>query len=336
MATMKQVADLAGVSRYTVSKVFNDIPVSEKTLKKVLDACEKLHYRRNIYATNLVKNTSTTIGMIISQNYDSFFGEIINAAEKEAYANGYQLICQCSHGSVEEEADIIAGFESLKVCGIIVAPVVDNFQIEHWESLEARLPVINFDCYLKKDSHYVMNNNKLSAKLITEHLLETGRVPAYLGSVHSHSNLAIKNRQSGYTQTLKKQGFSPLLIPTNNSDETTDSQKFGYDNLTHYLDLGNKLPEALFCATDRIAMGAIHAIQQRGFTIGKDTIVAGHDDLEFGAYMNPTLTTVAQPKLQMGVECVKILLELVNNKPQEKIQKTLQPKLIIRESTSIL
>ncbi len=335
MATMTQVAKVAGVSRYTVSKVLNGMNVSDITRKKVMNACKKLNYTRNLYATNLVRNESYTIGMIISQNFDSFFGEIINAAEREAHHNGYQLICQCSHGDLEEEAKIIRNYESLRVCGMIVAPVVRQGQFEHWALLEKRLPIINFDCYLNKDSHYVINDNYLSARLVTEHLLTTGRVPAYLGSVHPDMNLAIKNRKGGYVDTLKKHGFKPMIISTNNSRETVDNQAFGYDNIVAFLK-DQKSPEAIFCATDRIAMGVIFALQESGLVVGKDVLVAGHDDLQFGAYMNPTLTTVAQPKQEMGIECVKSLLDLIKTKNDwsgKKIQKVLKPELVVRRST---
>ncbi|OQA03911.1 MAG: Ribose operon repressor [Planctomycetes bacterium ADurb.Bin401] len=334
MTIMADVAAEAGLSRYTVSKVLNGVYVSEKSRQKVLEACKKLHYRRNLYATNLVRNKSFTIGMVISQSYDSFFGEIINAAEKEAHANGYQLICQCSYGDTQKENKIIMNFESLKICGLIVAPVVSDSQPEQWTVLEERFPVINFDCYLKQDSNYVINDNWLSGKLVTEHLISRGRVPAYLGSVHPDNNLAIKKRKKGYTDTMKKYGLQPQIIPTTNSSETMDNQQFGYDNFISYLNK-HALPEALFCATDRIAMGAIFALQERGIRVGRDIIVAGHDDLEFGAYMSPTLTTVAQPKQEMGAECVRSLLDLMqNNKSQKKyVQKVLRPELIIRQST---
>ena len=332
MATMKDVAELAGVSRYTVSKVLNGTYVSENTRQKVLDACKELHFSRNIHATSLVRNQSFTIGMIISQNYDSFFGEIINAAEREAYSNGYQLICQCSHGSIEEEARILANFESLRVCGVIAAPVVSDETARQWSMLEQRLPVVYFDCYLKKDSNYIINDNYQSARLITEHLLAKGCVPAYLGSVHPDTNLAIKMRKKGYVDTLKKNGHSPVLIPTDNTNEEVDNQAFGYDNLKGYLK-DAELPDAIFCATDRIAMGVIYLLQQMGVAVGKDILVAGHDDLEFGAYMNPTLTTVTQPKEQMGSECVNAILSFVDDPASKPVRKKLKPELIIRQST---
>jgi LacI family transcriptional regulator len=120
MSNMKEVASAAGVSRYTVSKYLNGIPVKEKTKQKILEACEKLDYRRNLFAVNLVNRKSQLIGMIISQSFDSFFGDIIAAAENEAHQKGYYLLCQCSYGSAREEAESwILSFHAVLriVCG---------------------------------------------------------------------------------------------------------------------------------------------------------------------------------------------------------------------------
>ncbi len=335
MATMSEIAKSAGVSRYTVSKVLNGAHVAEETYRRVLEACEKHHYTRNLHATNLVRNHSSIIGMVLSQDYDSFFGEIINAAEKEAALQGYQLICQCSHGDPREEEKIIRSFESLRICGMIAAPVTGTSNSALWEYLDQKMPLVHFDCFLSEDSHYVITDNRKSAGLITEHLIERQTVPAYLGSVHTTANLAVKERCTGYLETVTKHGLTPLMIPTSNSEESVDNQKFGIENIEAYLK-DNPLPASIFCATDRIAMGVIFALQQKGIKVGSDVLVAGHDDLEFGEYMNPTLTTVAQPRKDLGTECIRTLFTLLNTSqvPESRIQKVLPPELIIRKSTT--
>ena len=335
MSNMSEIAKTAGVSRYTVSKVLNGAHVAEETYRKVMEACEKHRYTRNLLATNLVRNHSSIIGMILSQDYDSFFGEIINAAEKEAARQGYQLICQCSHGDPVEEEKIIRSFESLRVCGMVAAPVTSDENRELWDHLDQKMPLIHYDCFLNEDSHYVISDNRKSAGLITEHLIERQSAPAYLGSVHSHANLAVKERCEGYVETVTQHGMTPLIIPTSNSVETVDNQRFGIENMLAFLET-NPLPASIFCATDRIAMGVIFALQQQGIKVGTDVLVAGHDDLEFGEYMNPTLTTVAQPKMDIGSECVRTLFDLLNASqlPEQRVQKVLPPELIIRQSTT--
>jgi LacI family transcriptional regulator/LacI family repressor for deo operon, udp, cdd, tsx, nupC, and nupG len=331
MVNMREVAAAAGVSRYTVSKFLNGVPVKESTNQKILSACEKLDYRRNLFAVNLVSQKSQLIGMVISQSFDSFFGDIIAAAENEAHKRGYFLLCQCSYGSPTEEARIIDTFLSMQVCGLCVAPVSSTDNLEQWTRLEKKMPVVYFDCYLKENSNYIMNDNFKSAQMVTEYLLSLGVVPHCLGSVHTENNIAIKKRNQGYRDTMVSAGYEPIFIPTNNTSEKLDSYLFGYENMTAYLQK-HDVPEALFCATDRAAVGAMKALSEKGFVIGRDVLVAGHDDLSMGGYLNPSLTSVAQPKNLIGEESVKAILSLLNSRTT-KIQKVLSPKLIVRDST---
>lgn len=331
MANMKDVAAVAGISRYTVSKFFNGVPVKENTRQKILAACEKLDYRRNLFAVNLVSQKSQLIGMIISQSFDSFFGDIIAAAENEAHKRGYFLLCQCSYGSPDEEARIIDTFLSMQVCGLCAAPVSSRENMERWSRIERKMPVVYFDCYLNENSNYIMTDNFTSSQIVTKYLLSLDVVPSYLGSVHKESNIAIKKRTQGYRDTMLSAGYEPVYIPTSNSGEKLDNFRFGYENMSAYLE-NHKAPEALFCATDRAAIGAMKALTEKGLVIGQDVLVAGHDDLSMSQYINPALTTVSQPKDLIGQESVKAVLTLLSSGTKQ-IKKTLSPKLIIRAST---
>ncbi len=332
MATMTDVAREAGVSRYTVSKVFNGIHVTEKTREKVMAACEKLQYHRNLFAVNLVNQQTHLIGMVISQAFDSFFGPIISAAEKEAHQHGYHLLCQCSYEDPEEERRIIETLLSMQVCAICTAPVTRDANRDTWKRVEERMPVIYFDRHLKAASNYIITDNFKSAQMVTEHLLAQGRRPAYFGSVHPESNLAIQQRNKGYAVTMRVAGHEPILIPATHSSETQDTPTYGYENMLAYI-AHNDPPEALFCATDRIALGAMHALREKGLKPGQDVLVAGHDDLSFCGFVNPTLTSVTQPKSCIGQESVRAVMQLLE-KPSKRIRKVLQPELIVRESTS--
>jgi DNA-binding LacI/PurR family transcriptional regulator len=331
IASMKDVASLAGVSRYTVSKFLNGNSVKEKTKQKILAACEELDYRRNLFAVNLVSKKSHLIGMIISQSFDSFFGDIIVAAENEAHKNGYFLLCQCSYGSPKEEARILDTFLSMQVCGLCVAPVSSKVNRERWLRTESKMPVVYFDCFLNEDCNYIITDNFKSAQIVTNHLLSLDRVPVYLGSVHREDNMAIKYRNKGYKAAMLSAGHDPILISTNNSKEKLDSFLFGYQNMDVYL-RHHKAPDALFCATDRTAVGAMRALTERGLVIGQDVLVAGHDDLSLCKFMNPTLTSVAQPKELIGTESVRAVLMLLESNAA-KIKKVLEPQLVVRDST---
>ncbi len=335
MATMHDVAKLAGLSLYTVSKVVNgNSTVKKATREKVMEACRRLGYERNLHAVNLVTKSTNTIGMIVSQIVNPFYAEIIEAAEKKATALGYQLVYRCSYMDAANEAAALRHFLSLKVCGIILSPVITRENQDLLAQLEERLPMVYIDRFFSDSSHYVVNDNFQSASMVTSHLLDQGAIPAYLGSFHGKLNRAFSERERGYRETMRKAGKDPLVIPGAQTGAKTDNENHGYSSFKAYLE-GHQPPSALFCATDSIAIGAMRASEERGLRIGRDMLVAGHDDLHFSAFLTPPLTTVSQPKQSMGEEAIKAIKELVESSPESPLQQTLHSQLRIRASSSI-
>lgn len=335
MPSMNDVAAVAGTSRYTVSKVINGSDdVREVTRKRVLDACRQLNYTPNLNAVNLVRGDSRTIGLITPQITDTFFGEVISAAERTAHAAGYQLVYECSYDDAEIECRIINSLKSLRVSGIIAAPVVGTSNQSVWSETESLFPVVYFDRYLHNKCHFVITDNRLSAYLATSHLLESGVPVAYLGSSHSTMNNAIRFRNLGYEQAVTEARQEPLFIPTDRTSSTNDDFLFGFENMEAYLKT-NRPPKAVFCATDRIALGAMRALFKEGLSVGDDVLIAGHDDLDFSAYSTPSLTTVTQSKARIGQKAIESVLALVKvkNKTDRKIRSKLKPELIVRESS---
>jgi DNA-binding LacI/PurR family transcriptional regulator len=333
---MREVAEKAGVSRYTVSKVLNnDKSVKKKTAEQVLKACNELAYFPNQNAVSLVKGKSTTIGVIVYQINNPFYSELVTATEEAALNNGYHVIFQSSYGNPQREADIIKRLCSLKVCGIIITPLPTDESRELLKQVEKNIPVVYVDRYYEKKSNYIINDNYDSAGKVTRHLIEEGGNPAYLGSARSLEDKHVFERQRGYLETMQKNKLTPELIPTSckgkvfkGKDE--DSEEFGYIMTGEWLK--NK-PEnnAMLCATDAIALGAMRAIAEAKLIIGKDFIIAGHDDYHFSRYLNPSLTTIRQPKNKIADNAVEMI---INNKTGKHRQLKLKSKLMIRDSSS--
>ena len=337
MATMTDVAAVAGTSRYTVSKVVNGgSDVREDTRRRILDACRQLHYTPNLNAVNLVRPESRTIGMITPQITDTYFTEVIASAEKAARSAGYQIVHECSYDNPVVEARIIESLKALRVVGIVAAPVVSESNQSLWSQTAKLLPTVYFDRFPHNECHYVVTDNRLSGSLVTRHLLGSGWSVAYLGSSHSITNSAIKLRHLGYEEAVAEACKQPLLIPTDCTKSTNDDFQFGFENMVAYLE-HHPQPKALFCATDRIAVGAMRAFSKYGITVGRDVIVAGHDDLDFAGFTTPSLTSVAQAKSEIGQAAIQALLAVKNsgNKLKQRIHKTLKPNLVIRESSVI-
>lgn len=335
MATMSEVARRAGLSRYTVSKVLNGDPTVKKTTRqKVMDACEFLHYVPNPHAVHLVRGRTRIIGLVVTSVTHPFYGEIIKAAEMQANERGYQVAYRCSYSDQEKEEQILQFFRAMGVCGILVAPVVTDPDRSFLNHLAESGTIVYFDRYLKKNSHYVMNDNLGSARLVTEHLLGRGTEPVYLNSLFGTYNVGLKLREEGYVQTMKQHAKKPAFIPIPKYEKgLLDNENFGYDHTLAWLKKGNK-PSAIFCATDLLALGAMKAIHDCGLKPGEDILVAGHDDQSFSSFTYPALTTVRQPRTEIGQAAVDIIIDIDQNlsAPKKYIQKTFPSTLIVRES----
>lgn len=334
VATMGDVARQAGYSRYTVSKVLNGDPtVADDTRQRVLEVCRALNYVPNPHAVSLVRKHSDSVGMVVTYLTDPFYGEIIRAAEHEAASRGLRLLVQCSYGDAAKEQRIIAAFRTLRVCGVVIAPVVPKANRGLLKELETLLPVVYIDRYLRRQSSFVMNDNLASSAMLVERLLSRGVSPAYLGSSHGLENVAACQREQGYLETMKRHGQTPVLVPLTLGMGGEDTPLFGYDNMAAWLAQGAR-PSGLFCATDSLALGAMKALYEAGLQPGTDVLVAGHDDLAFSAYTRPSITTARQPKEQIGRAAVQIVADKIERKiePDKHVQRTFASELILRES----
>lgn len=333
MATMADVARAAGLSRFTVSRALNGDPaVRPATRERVLAVCRKLDYAPNPHAVGLVRGRANLLGLIVSQITDPFYSEIIEAADRTARGRGTQIVVQCSYGEAALEEQILRNLLALRVRGLVVAPVMSAENRALWERAESAVPVVYIDRFFKRRCHYVMNDHYRGARLATEHLLDRRPSAAYLGSAHSRLNSAIVDRERGYRDAAAARRSRPLLVPTTRSRAGRDTEEFGYDNMKAYLREAPP-PPALFCATDAIALGAMLALSERGVRPGKDVLVAGHDDLPFSAYTNPPLTTVRQPKEEIGRRAVEAALDLPA-RPRGFVRETLAPELVVRASSN--
>jgi DNA-binding LacI/PurR family transcriptional regulator len=334
VVTMGEVAERAGYSRYTVSKVLNgDATVADATRERVLRICKDLNYVPNPHAVSLVRKHSNSIGMVVTYITDPFYGEIIRAAEHEAASHGLQLLVQCSYGDAEKEKQIIATLRILRVCGLVIAPVVPKANRKLLNELETQIPVVCVDRYLRRQSSFVMNDNIASSAMLVERLISRGVAPAYLGSSHGLQNVAACQREQGYLRTMQRHRKEPVLVPLTTGMGGEDTAQFGYDNMAAWLRQGAR-PSGLFCATDSLSLGAMKALHEVGLTPGRDVLVAGHDDLGFSAYTQPSITTARQPKEQIGRAAVQIVADKIEGKirPGENVQRTFPSELVIRES----
>lgn len=333
MVTMQYIAKKTGLSRYTVSKILNgDLVVKEKSRKKVLAACEKYGFLPNSNAVGLVKGKTSLIGVVMPYITDDFYSEFAEYLDQAALEKGYQLIYRSSYNDSEIESNIIKNFLALKVCAMIIVPVVTNPDLHIHEVAKKNVPLVYFDRPLDGKQYHVLNDNHLGMFKMTEMIIGKGRVPAYLGSFYHESNITAVLREQGYCEAMKAHKLAPRIIDCYNSLSKQDNEQFGYDNTKKLISEGN-IPEALLCVTDAVALGAMRAFREAEIIPGQDIMIGGHDNLHFSAFTSPSLSTVRQPKKIFAQTCIKILDDINHDSPPQQKEFIFEPEIIIREST---
>ncbi|MZP28830.1 substrate-binding domain-containing protein [Heliobacterium undosum] len=327
MATIKDVAALAGVSVSTVSRVINASGyVDNKTEERVLAAIQTLDYRPSRVARTLVTRRSGTIGLILPDITNPFFPEVARGAEDEAYRHGYNLILCNSDWELEKEILYLGILRQQCVDGIILVStkLTEERLAEECRSLPS---LVVIDRTITLDIHSISSNNVGGAVLATEHLLSQGyRRIAHIGG--PSSSISAQQRLEGFRQAMTKADLpvEPALVVE--GDYRLDGGKRAMARLLAM----TPQPEALFCANDMMAIGALEQLNEAGLRVPADIAVVGYDGIALTRYIHPRLTTVIQPTYQMGERAVQLLLETIKgNENYQHIE--LEPRLDIRESS---
>jgi LacI family transcriptional regulator len=331
MATMKDIARQAGVSITTVSHVLNETRfVSEKVQNRVLQAMKELDYQPNILARGLRRGKSHTLGLIVPDVTNPYFAEIARSVEDACAAQGYGVILCNSDSRRERQKNAVEVLASNRVGGLILVNVgMTRREAAIFENLE--IPLVMLDREIPGfpvDSIQV--DNALGGRQATEHLLSLRhRHIACLGGPSQVSPSS--DRVKGYVQALKDAGIEmdPDLIFR--GDFTPEG---GYRCAQRMMARKKPLPTALFACNDLMAFGAITAFCENRLRIPEDISVVGFDDIRLASYFNPALSTVAQPRQEMGHMAVSLLLERMNqgdNTPNKQV--LLKTELRVRESS---
>lgn len=326
--TIKDIAKKLNISYSTVSKGLNDSSeISESTKKKIRKAAKELNYTPNAIAQGLVTKRTKTIGLIIPDITNPFYPEIAMGIEETASLNGYSVILCNSNWNNQKERDYLDLLIGKKVDGIILAPIGE----ENLELNEFELPIVMVgkrNGYSTKS--YVVVDDKRGGFLATEHLIKIGRKKIMFigGKENVQSN---KERLEGYMKALDRYGI-PIdegLIRSGNFKIES-----GYILMKEALKNG-AICDAVFAGNDMLALGAIQAIQERNIKVPDKIAVVGFDDISFAKLPEISLTTVAQPKYEMGILAAKMLLDKIDN-TKKKIESIILPPELVVRNTSIV
>jgi len=329
---MRDVAQRAGVSISTVSHVVNETRhVSDELRGRVLAAIRELGYQPNTLARSLRRGKTHTIGMIIPDNANPFFAEVARGVEDTSFELGYSVILCNSDGDLHKELMYTSVLAEKRVDGIIF--VAAGVSTEHIRALKAqRIPLVVVDRDIPGvavDS--VLTDNARGGELATRHLLELGH--RRIGCIAGPSDVTPSaDRVAGYRQVLEEFGLpvdERLIVKGDFQYET------GCRAMHSLLTLDNP-PTAVFACNDMMAIGAIWEAFELRRHVPDEVSVVGFDDVRLASLTNPPLTTVAQPKYEMGALVTKLLVERMRDLDMPARRRVLDVSIMVRQSTGRL
>ena len=328
--TIYTVARRAGVSISTVSRVLNNPTlVKTETRAKVLQAMEALGYQPSACARGLAANTTGTIAVVFPKLSGPFFSALIHGAEIAAGESGYHLLIYGASGAALGADNQTLGMLTTKVDGLILAsPGVSRRYIRDLQ--RQNLPVVVLG---QKPSgsdspvDSIQPENVGGAQKAVAHLIEHGyrRIAMIKGpEAKTHAS----DREHGYRKALHDRGlpcYAELVIAG------AFDEKSGYTAMQRLLRQA-PAPDAVFAASDQMAIGAMAAIHESGLRVPEDIALVGFDDIETAQYTHPPLTTVHQDLLGQGQLAVNLLLARINGTTSAVETKVLPAELVVRRS----
>ncbi|MDI5938466.1 MULTISPECIES: LacI family DNA-binding transcriptional regulator [unclassified Micromonospora] len=330
-ASIKEVARHAGVSIGTVSNVLNrpDL-VAEATRRRVLNAIAELGYVRNDSARQLRAGRSRQIAIVVLDVTNPFFTDVIRGAEAAVDKHGVMVVVCNSGDDDERERRHLELLEEQRVRGVLITPVDDSRGSRLEQLIRRGTPVVLVDRGAGRHSLCsVAVDDVLGGRLAGDHLVEQGhRRIAFVGGPLSIAQVA--DRRAGVTQALEG---NAELINVTTPNLTVGAGRSAARELTA-LPAADR-PTAVMCANDLIALGVLQELTRQGIRVPQDIAIVGYDDIEYAAAAAVPLSSVRQPREQLGRTAAQLLLEEVDNAGQHQHRHVVfQPELVVRESSA--
>ncbi len=334
-ATLADVARLAGVATSTASRILavtrgQKLPYSAQTQESVRNAASLLNYRPSKLARGLSGARTGIIGLVIPTLEDSFFTAATTIVEQELAKKGYNVILSNTGGDSDLERAKVEDLLSWPVDGLIVAPVqqTDDAGL-FWELWRNGVPFVLIDRVFTDTPFYsVTTDDHAGATMAVEHLLSIGRkrIACVSGRATVSTNRA---RRSGYIDTLIRHGVLPN---PELSVEVLPTEAGGREAMEGFLKLDTP-PDAVFCFSDLMAIGVMEVCLEQGIRIPEDVALVGYADLDYSAVLRIPLTTVRQPRNEIGLAAAGVFLAQLDGLKPDNADLKLPVELVIREST---
>ena len=326
--TIKEIAELAGVSRTTVSRVLSGGAfVNKNTRDKILKIIEEKEYKPSIIAQSLRTHRTRTIGLVLADIENPFYSRVAKGVIDAAEAKNYNVILCNSNNDIKLEERDIRTLMERGVDGLLLTTV--ELKMKTIEDLRDKgFPFLLIDCKLDIPGvNYVVNDDYYGAELATEYLIKLGHKKIFF--LGNRKLLSLRERYRGFKDTLKRHNIegSNNFVPKKfiNMDNTYD-----IDGIIGYLINGQENVTAIFAGNDYLA---VKSITVNGIKVPEDISVIGYDNIKISSMLKVPLTTIRQPKYLLGKLATEQLLEILGNKSDRKVRQViLRPELVIRQS----
>lgn len=330
MATMKDVARLAGVSTSTVSHVINNNRfVSEGVREKVEQAIRSLNYAPSALARSLKINQTHTIGMLLTTSSNPFYAEVVRGVEDSCYQRGYSLILCNTAGDEERMNRSLETLMQKRVDGLLMMCTESHLPSADILNRYPSIPTVMMDwAPFEGRGDIIQDNALLGGELATQHLIDSGytRIACIAGP---QDKTTARMRLEGFHCAMTKSGLEVLPGYVVNGDFEFQG---GYNGMIELLAL-ETVPQAVFTSNDAMAVGVYHALYQAGLQIPQDVAVMGYDDIELARYLSPPLSTIHQPKDELGELAIDTLIHRLRDPDASQQTLVLTPELVARGST---
>lgn len=331
MATMKDIARLAQVSTSTVSHVLNNSRyVSDEIRKKILDIVAELNYTPSALARSLKMKETKTIGMLVTATNNPFFAEVVSGVEHYCNQNNYNLILCNNNGNEERLNHNLQTLIQKQIDGLLL--MCGDARFKESTTMNLIIPTVIMDWWPSVEkADKIFENAEYGGYLATKALINSGHQRIGIITGNLKKSLA-QNRLKGYKQALIESqiALNPQWIIESHFDF-----EGGVQGMEKLLQLEHR-PSAVFACSDAIAVGAYQTAWRYGITIPNEMSIIGYDDILLAQFLTPPLTTIHQPKADLGKLAVETLLERIKNPERDYRTLMLEPRLILRESIRVV
>ena len=331
--TIKDIAQKLNISISTVSRAFNDkYDIKPETRELILQTAKEMGYRPNPIARKLIQQRSFNIGVVVPEFINAFFPEVIIGIQEVLLEKNYQVLIMQSNECFETEQKNIKTLEDNMVDGIIISLTSESCKLAHYKELvEQGFPLVLFNRVNDEiNAPKVVFDDYKWSFFATEHLIQQG----YKDIIHlaGPEKLTLsKNRIKGFIDAHKKHHLSlnsSNIIPTGFTIEKGET-------IAQELIDKNRIPEAIFCVADPVAIGVMKVFKHHGIKIPQDVAIMGFTESKLAPLVEPPLSSVSQPTFEMGKAAAQLMLDLIDGKTQDPPPIiTLNGQLKIRESTT--